>query len=372
LKKMGHDPLNKPPLAVQEHLRNRNDTGEVMTQDEFVNDVLAQAKHHWAAYWGCLADDQRLRLAGMEAELRSITQKISHGLWTWVATALNGFAIEQEGQCKCGRRRERRNDTVSVTVLGEDIDFRCTYLYCRHCRQGSNPVRQWLGLESGGVSIDAQRALTDFTTRMTFGDAVHSMQEHHGQTIERTKVERITYQVADEATEYLQEQRHRAREGIRSGETAEVDQLVFTADGGAIPVGKLSRPSESNTHMPKTKIRKLPKGTRTITGREARFISAHGTADDAKRVVDCHIAPYETPRYTGERMFAAACAAGLGDHSRIHGVFDMGKWIHSQFEEQFAAYESSVCRHHARGALPHRRRSRNRGSVSGRGVGHET
>ena len=98
-------------------------------------DVLAQAKHHWEAYWGCLADDQRLRLAGMEAELRSITQKISHGLWTWVTTAINDFAIEQEGQCQCGRRRERRNGTVSVTVLGEDIDFRCTYLYCRHSKK---------------------------------------------------------------------------------------------------------------------------------------------------------------------------------------------------------------------------------------------
>lgn len=42
-------------------------------------------------------------------------------------------------------------------------------------------------------------------------------------------------------------------------------------------------------------------------------------------------------------MFAAAVEAGLGDKSRIHGVFDMGNWIHSQFEEQFGAYEHSAC-----------------------------
>jgi hypothetical protein len=59
--------------------------------------------------------------------------------------------------------------------------------------------------------------------------------------------------------------------------------------------------------------------------------------------VDCHIAPYENTRYTGERMFAAAAEAGLGDTSKIHGVFDMGKWIHPQFEEQFFAYERSAC-----------------------------
>ena len=59
--------------------------------------------------------------------------------------------------------------------------------------------------------------------------------------------------------------------------------------------------------------------------------------------MDCHIAPYENTRYTGERMFAAAAEAGLGFKSKIHGVFDMGKWIHSQFEEQFLAYERSAC-----------------------------
>ena len=59
--------------------------------------------------------------------------------------------------------------------------------------------------------------------------------------------------------------------------------------------------------------------------------------------MDCHIAPYENTRYTGDRMFAAAVEAGLRDKSAIHGVFDMGKWIHSQFEEQFMACEHSAC-----------------------------
>ena len=117
----------------------------------------------------------------------------------------------------------------------------------------------------------------------------------------------------------------------------------FTADGGAVPVGTLSRPAVVGANTPKTEVRKLPKGTRTITGREARLISAHDAQPGSDRVVDCHIAPYENTRFTGERMFAAAIEAGLGDKSKIHGVFDMGKWIHSQFEEQFFAYDRSAC-----------------------------
>jgi hypothetical protein len=208
-----------------------------------------------------------------------------------------------------------------------------------------NPVRRWLGLEHGGVSLAFERALTDLTTRMTFGDAVLSMREHHDQDVDRTKAERVTYRVGREAEAYLRARRKQAEQTLRSGEREGVEQLEFTADGGAIPIGKLSRPSsaEARASTPRTEVRKLPKGTRTIAGREARFISVHDAQPGSDRVVDCHIAPYENTRYTGERMFAAAAEAGLGDKSSIHGVFDMGKWIHSQFEQQFFAYERSAC-----------------------------
>jgi hypothetical protein len=234
---------------------------------------------------------------------------------------------------------------LELDLLGHRVAFPCTYLYCRDCHVGVNPVRRWLGLEQGGVSLGFERALTDLTTRMTFGDAVVSMSEHHDQQVDRTKAERVTYQVGREAQEYLKQRRHQARERLCSGEHASVEQLLFTADGGAIPIGKLVRPStpKERAAAPKTETRKLPQGTRTISGREARFISVHDARPNADRVVDCHIAPYENTRYTGERMFAAAAEAGLGDKSRIHGVFDMGKWIHSQFEEQFLAYERSAC-----------------------------
>jgi hypothetical protein len=167
------------------------------------------------------------------------------------------------------------------------------------------------------------------------------MREQHGQEVDRTKAERITYAVAREAETYLAQRRDEAKEKLRGGEQPSVEQLVFTADGGAVPVGTLSRPKDG--HGVKTEVRGLAKGTRTITGREARFISAHDARSTSGRVVDCHIAPYEKPEYTGARMFAAAALAGLGDTSRIHGVFDMGNWVHTQFESEFFAYEHTAC-----------------------------
>jgi hypothetical protein len=206
-----------------------------------------------------------------------------------------------------------------------------------------SPVRRWLGLEHGGVSLAVERALTDLTKRMTFGDAVDSMREHHAQDVDRTKAERVTYQVGREAEEYLRLRRSQAREKLRSGEQEGVEQMLFTADGGAVPVGTLNRPTKVRANTPRTEVRKLPKGTRTIKGREARYISAHDVQPNSARVVDCHIAPYDNTHYTGERMLATAVEAGLRDKSKIHGVFDMGKWIHTQFEQQFWAYERSAC-----------------------------
>lgn len=317
-----------------------------MTRESFVTELLDCAKRHWESFWQQLPDESRLRLSSMEGELEVITQRLQEGLWALVAERLDDLGWELEGRCRgCGYRRERRRDEIEVDVVGHRVTFPCSYLYCRRCRQGVNPVRRWLGVEQGGVSLGLERAVTDLTTRMTFGDAVNSMDEHHGQTLDRTKAERVTYEVGEQAKEYLGARRAKARDARLSGEGVMEEQLVFTADGGMIPVGEFSRPpkEEVTSKTPKTPVRDLAKGTRSITGREARLTAVHPAKNREKRVVDIHIAPYEDTAYTGERMLAAACEAGLRDHSRIHGVFDMGSWIRTQFETQFDTYDRSAC-----------------------------
>ena len=160
------------------------------------------------------------------------------------------------------------------------------------------------------------------------------------------KVLGVTYLVGDEAEAYLAERREEALELLeRERRTTGVDQLVFTADGGAVPVGKLDRPEESacSDETPRTTVRGLPRGTREIQGREARLCIVREAEKVTERTVDCHIAPYDRPDVSGERMLAAAAMAGLGDGTQIHGVFDMGRWIHTQFEEQFHAYPHTAC-----------------------------
>ena len=317
-----------------------------MTRDEFVGELIACAKRFWTAMWSALPDERRLRLAATESELSAIGRQLQAGLWELVGEHLDELGAQLEARCDgCRYRRERRRDQVAVDVLGHRRVFPCSYLYCRRCGKGVHPVRRWLGVEHGDVSLGLERAVTDLTTRMTFGDAVDSMQEHHGQALDRTKAERITYRVGEQAAAYLGERRAKAREEQLSGEREMAPQLVFTADGGMIPVGVLTRPAEhtADGKTPRTPVRKLAKGTRTIAGREGRLIAVHPVQRQDQRIVDLHIAPYDDVAYTGERMRAAAAAAGLRDHSHIHGVFDMGRWIHPQFEQQFDSYERSAC-----------------------------
>jgi hypothetical protein len=317
-----------------------------MTRDEFVGELLAYAKGLWTSMWSALPDEQRLRLAAIESEIEAIGWQLQAGLWGLVAELLDEFGGQLEARCDgCRYRRERRREQVEVDVLGHRRVFLCSYLYCRRCRKGVNPVRRWLGVEHGDVSLGLERAVTDLTTRMTFGDAVISMQEHHGQALDRTKAERITYEVGEQAKTYLAQRRAKARDTGHSGEGEMAPQLVFTADGGMLPVGVLARPAddELDAKTPRTPVRKLAKGTRAIAGREGRLIAVHPAHRRDQRIVDLHIAPYDDVAYTGERMLAAAVEAGLRDHSHIHGVFDMGRWIHPQFERQFDSYERTAC-----------------------------
>lgn len=312
-----------------------------MTRESFVSELITQAKSQWSDFWSALPDETRLRLAGLEAEIEAMGRAVVDALWGLASESLALLAAEQAGCCACGRRRERREGSVALDVLGRRVELACPYFYCRVCRSGVSPVRQWLGLESGGVSMGLERALVELTTRMTFGNATQSLAEHHGQDIDRTKAERVTYAVAREAEEYMVERRRAAKDELRSGEREGPSQLVFTADGGAVPVGSLSRSQSASSE--RTPVRKLARGRRAIAGREARFISVHEAGVTHGRAVDCHIAPYDKPDFTGARMLATAALAGLSDKTRIHGVFDMGTWIHTQFEEQFASYEHTAC-----------------------------
>jgi hypothetical protein len=299
----------------------------------------------WQPLWKSLPDEERLRLAGLEAVVREMVGQFVQGLWSLAMEAIDAEAEREAARCSCGLRRERRKVSIEVDLLSLKVTVPCTYFYCRHCHSGVCPARRWLGKENGGVSLALERALTDLTSRLTFGDAVATFEEHHGQEVDRTKAERVTYRVGDDALEYLEERRGKALGELEVEQrTSGVEQLQMAADGGILRVGELKRPTsaEVTEETERTPVRNLPKGTREIQGREGRLVVVREPDKRTERVVDLHIAPHGQPEVSGERMLAAAAEAGLRDNTAIHSVSDMGVWIVGQLEQQFVGYELSA------------------------------
>jgi len=106
---------------------------------------------------------------------------------------------------------------VAVSMLGQRVQFHCTYFYCKTCQAGDSPMRRWLGIHDGEVSLGVERAVTHLTMKETFGESASQLKEQHGQEFDRTKLERITYRVGAEAEHYLELRRTgRADSVIRS------------------------------------------------------------------------------------------------------------------------------------------------------------
>jgi hypothetical protein len=307
--------------------------------------VVDSAKAKLLDYFGQLPPESRMRLDGMEAEILALREGIGRCLWGVVLGALAQQAEQQAGCCSgCERRCSRELQPVSVVMRGQSVVVPVVYYYCRRCHRGQAPLRQWLGIHDGSASGGFARALVSLCLLRSFGDGAKEMKEQHGQEVDRTRAERVTYQVAKEAQEYLQEQRQQEMKRVSNNEKATqgVELLTLTADGGAVPVGILVRPKpQEATEF--TQKRKLPKGKREQTKREVRLISVHQPQVLTERVVDIHVAPHDHPEVSGERMYTAALIAGLGDNTRVHGVFDMGTWIRTQYHEQFPQKQHTAC-----------------------------
>ena len=290
--------------------------------------------------------ERRQRLDGLEEMLEEVIEPLALQFFHVWVKRLSERAEAVAGTCsRCGRRTRRETKTAKVRLKRFTTELEAVRYRCRSCKTNSSPIRAWLGLQSGMTSAGLDRAVTALATEMSFGRAAKQMQEQHGHAVDRTLVERRAYAVGKQGIEFLEEQRQARRDevmdsvGLRPG----VDRVLLQVDGGAVPVGRLERPAPEET-TERTAVRNLPKGTRTQTKREVRVILAWKDGTVEAKVTDVHIAPHNHPEVSGERMYAAALEAGMGDQTHVHCTCDMAAWQRKQFEEQFSAQPNrSLC-----------------------------
>ncbi len=90
-----------------------------MTRTDLVTDLRDCAKPKLLAYFEALPPERGMRLDGIEAELRSLTEEMSRRWWEVVLGGLQQRAEQQAGTCAmCQRRCSREEQQGSVVVLG--------------------------------------------------------------------------------------------------------------------------------------------------------------------------------------------------------------------------------------------------------------
>jgi len=320
---------------------------DTMTHEAYlVSNIIAVASPSILDYLDHQPEERRQRLDGLQQILAAVVSLLEPAIFDVFVKWLSDRAELVAGTCRaCGHRTMRETTRPTVKLKRFSTTLEVVRFRCRSCKTSRSPVREWLGLQSGMTSAGLDRALTALSTEMSFGRASKQMQEQHDHEVDRTLVERRTYAVGQEATEFLRERRQTRRDEVMDAVSHRpgVDRVLLQVDGGGVPVGQLQRPKPEDA-TERTPVRNLPKGRRPKTKREVRVCMAWEDGVVEAKAVDLHIAPHNQTEVSGERLYHVVLEAGAGDNTHIHCTCDMAPWHRNQFEEQFSAQPSrSLC-----------------------------
>jgi len=310
------------------------------------NDVLSgwiETSRPVLAQWVATQPLESLqRLDAIQSSVDASLCALEDALFSAVFSRLSALAAEVAGRCAvCHLTCERERKTVWFRSTRRPVEVEVWRYRCRTCRTNRSPVREWLGLESGATTAGFDRSVTALAAQMSFGSASQQMAEQHGHDVNRTLIERRTYEIAKDAVIYLEERDDRLLQDVMDtvGKRDGADQVFVQVDSGAVSVGQLDRPKgvRKGKKQELTPVRGLPKGRRPKTKREVRAVVAWQPGQVENKVVNFHVCPLNHPEVTGEQMYLAALEAGLGDNTHVHGTMDMAQWQVLQFDEQFGA-----------------------------------
>lgn len=161
-----------------------------------------------------------------------------------------------------------------------------------------------------------ERALTDFGADVSFAKASVKVKEHYGIDLGASRARRVT----------LAHARQVRAQPPPVAPAAVVAQLIGQMDGSMVPLVE-HPPVEPGMPADRRK-------TKRLFWQEARLCSAR--ADGS--VTPTYGVTMGSVLEAGLPWHAVAQLAGLGPHTRVHGVGDGAEWIAEQFERQFGAH----------------------------------
>ena len=192
-----------------------------------------------------------------------------------------------------------------------------------------------MGLSHHGRSEAVDRALSDFGSEESFGQAAKRFKEHYHYALSSSTASRVTKQVAQDVQAYVEQQLAETKES--SGEASDrgvatVETMLVELDGCDIRTAQLL-PSKNTTE--RSPIRQLPKKTKQINWREVR-IGLTRPLESLDKLYIGKMASY--PEVVGQ-LVDASILRGMSPETQVVGVADGGNGLKEELERQFGTLQ---------------------------------
>ncbi len=178
-----------------------------------------------------------------------------------------------------------------------------------------------------GRSETVTRALTDFGSEESFGQAAKRFQEHYKYPLHATTVGRVTKQIAEETFEYVEQTFAHADDAIETASKG-VEQMLVEVDGCEIRTAVLVPGESAHERSP---VRQTPKQQKAITWREVRI----GLARPLDSLSAIYVGKSASYPDVVSDLFHAAVLQGMSSTTRVVGVGDGGIGLKEELERQF-------------------------------------
>ena len=167
-----------------------------------------------------------------------------------------------------------------------------------------------------GYSRPLQRVITDFGADLPFARVSDKLKEHYGISVPPSAAASLTYRHARGLD---------SADILPNAPTTVPMLLIAQADGSMIPVVQMAT-TDTSEHRDKRK-------RRVLSWKEARLTLVRHPAE----IEPTFAVTLGDAQATGENLKRLAIAAGLGRHTRVHGLGDGAPWIAEQMDRQFGA-----------------------------------
>lgn len=220
-----------------------------------------------------------------------------------------------------------RTKTIEFEFIFGPVAIKSPYLWLKDL--GSiRPAQEVLGLKARGRSHLVKRALTDFGSEESFGQAAKRFEEHYGWSIGRTSILRVVETEAVRAEAFVERKVAEALKVFNETTTTKngIEKMLVELDGCEIRTGELKLAPEGGV----TPVHKKPRRIRETYWRDVR----DGLARPLEEDTALYVSGLKSYPAVVRELLGVACIAGLSDKTTVVGVTDGGNGLSDELAVQ--------------------------------------